>query len=531
MSCSKAVNIFLEAQTLNGEERVSETAPFSFGDREELTSRNPATGEELGHVPGWTAEEVRQAVVRARVAQSAWAGQSLEARLQTLGILQRVLVGEADAVAQVIVAEQGKHPVEAYGEVIGVLDLLRYYRANARAILRPRHVWPRFGLWRSHRLLPRPHGVVGVLSPWNFPFTLSLEPAIAALTAGNAVILKPSEHTPLVGQTISTLCRKARLPENLFQVAAGGPAIGQALIRSGIDKLVFIGESANGRQVAALAGEYLVPVTLELGGKDAAVVLEDADLDRAVQGILWGAMVNAGQACLSIERVYVVDTIVGPFLERLTAAARKLRVGPTSAAKHDVGPITTEEQLAVIRSQVREALEHGGRVLCGGQALPGPGRFFAPTVLTDVPEDLAVTRKQTFGPVVVVQAVADGEEAVRRVNASPYGLTASVWTRDVARGRALATRFNVGEAAVNDHGPSAGHAEIPWGGRKASGYGKTRGPEGLTEMVVWQHLSWPWLNIGPVIRFPYTRQAVRRLRRLIPLLFGGWRERLAALIR
>ncbi len=492
----------------------------------ELISRNPANGEELGRAPIYTPEQVRAAVQAARGAQTGWGQASLRQRLQELKRLSRVLVEQADAIARLIAVEQGKNQIEAYGEVMTVLELLHFYQRNAARILRPRSVSPRLGALRSHRIIPRPRGVVGVISPWNYPVTLSMEPLIAALVAGNAVVLKPSEYTSLIGLKIGELARRAELPDGLVQVVTGDASTGQALIAAGIDKLVFTGSVANGRKVAALAGEYLVPLTLELGGKDAAIVLADADLEQAAEGILWGALLNAGQACLAVERIYVEQAVAEAFIQKLTEKAARLRVGPSTDPNHDVCAITTEAQQNILKQQVMEARAKGAQVLLGGDPLPGPGRFFPPTILVNVNDEMSVMREETFGPILPVRVVRDAEEAIRLTNASPYGLTASLWTRDLRRGRQLLTRLEVGDAALNDHGTSSGHAEIGWGGCKASGYGKTRGEEGLREMVIWQHISWPRLG-GQLMGFPYSAKKVNLVRTLIKVLFGNWQERLS----
>lgn len=495
-----------------------------------LESYNPATGGKLGTVPVSTPEEVRQAVVTARLAQRAWGALTVRERLRALRPLRRTLVTQCETLVALSVAEQGKDQMIAYGEVLTVLRLLNYYFRCAPRVLRPRRVFPLLGLLRVNRIVPRPYGVVGVISPWNYPVSLTLEPTFAALIAGNAVVIKPSEQTPLLGLKLGTLFREAGLPADLVQVVTGDAAVGATLIASGIDRLVFVGSVPNGRKVAALAGQHLVPVTLELGGKDAAIVLADADLDRAAAGIAWAANLNAGQTCLAIERVYVVEAVAEPFLQRLVAEVQRLRVGPGTDPTTDIPPITTPAQLAVIQSQLADAVARGARILCGGRLADRPGRFFEPTVVTDVTDAMLLMREETFGPVIAVQRVHDAEEAVRRTNASPFGLTASVWTRNLELGRRLAARLEVGDAAVNDHGTPAGNPEIPWGGMKASGYGRTRGQEGLLEMVTLQHLSWPRFQTKrEPFWFPNSARTIATVRRAIPLLFGTWRERMAAL--
>jgi acyl-CoA reductase-like NAD-dependent aldehyde dehydrogenase len=496
-----------------------------------LESVNPTTGEKLGEAPICTLDDVRKAVTTAREAQATWGQLNVRQRIRALKRFQRVLVQERDTLVRLIVAEQGKDQVIAYGEVFSVLNLLRYYFRVAPKLLRPRRAFPLLGILRVNRIVFRPYGVVGIISPWNYPVSLSLEPAVTALFAGNGVVIKPSEHTPLTGLKLGELFRQTELPENLVQVVTGPGETGAALIASGIDKLVFVGSVATGRKVAALAGQHLVPLTLELGGKDAAIVLADADVDRTAEGIAWAANLNAGQTCLAIERVYVVDEIAEPFVQSLCEVVKGLRVGPGTDPDTDIPPITTEAQLDVIRSHIEDAQIKGAHVLCGGGPTQRGGRFFEPTVVVDVSEDMLLMQEETFGPVIAVQRVRDVEEAVRLTNASGYGLTASVWTQDKVLGRRVAARIEAGDVAVNDHGISAGHPEIPWGGLKESGYGKTRGREGLQEMVTLQHLSWPRVQMRrEVVWFPNSAKKLAQVKRGLLLLHGNWRERGAAAV-
>jgi succinate-semialdehyde dehydrogenase/glutarate-semialdehyde dehydrogenase len=284
--------------------------------------------------------------------------------------------------------------------------------------------------------------------------------------------------------------------------------------------------------VAALAGEHLVPATLELGGKDAAIVLPDADLDRAAAGIAWAGNLNAGQACLSVERVYVAAPVAEPFLERLVAEVERLRVGLGEREDVDVPAITTEAQLAVIEAQVEDAVRKGARILCGGERISAGSRFYRPTVIADVQGDMRVMTEETFGPVIAVQSVADAEEAIERTNAAGFGLTASLWTQDLRRGQALAGRLRVGDVALNEHAAPAGHAEIPWGGRGLSGYGKTRGAQGLLEMTTWKHVSWPRFRTRrEPYWFPYSGKMLRLVRSALVLLYGSWAERFRLVFR
>jgi succinate-semialdehyde dehydrogenase/glutarate-semialdehyde dehydrogenase len=497
-----------------------------------IESHDPATGELVGKAEVTSPSEVKASVVRARAAQASWGAMRVEDRVRAMVGVKRLLVERAEALADLEVREQGKHRFEAFGAVLNQIHLLGHLCAIAPRVLAQRRVFPLFGLTRVHRVVREPVGVVGVIAPWNFPFTLSMEPILAALIAGNAVVLKPSEHTSQVGLAIGALFRDA-LGASLVEVVIGAGPTGAALIEAGIDKLVFTGSVRNGRKVAALAGEHLVPLTLELGGKDAAIVLEDADLDRAAAGIAWGANLNAGQACLSIERVQVVEAVADRFLDQLAANVRSLRVGPGTDASVDVCAITTEPQLQLIRAHIADAVARGARIVCGGEAIErSGGRFFQPTVLADVTDDMRVVSEETFGPVIAVQRVKDAEEALARANASPYGLTASIWTRDLKRGRELASRIRAGDVSINEHAAPAGLAEIPWGGTKESGYGKTRGVEGLLEMCATKHVSWPRFRTKrEMYWFPYSEEKLAKLRLALALLYGTWRDRLRALFR
>lgn len=497
-----------------------------------ITSINPATGERLGSVAVTAPEQVAGVVAQARAAQHAWDALGLQGRIRAMRRLSETLVAATDEIALLIVNEQGKGQIEAYGEVFAVLDQMQYFSRIAKRTLRTRHPLPKTGLPRVHRVVYQPYGVVGVISPWNFPFSLSMTPISAALIAGNTVVLKPSEFTPLIGALIGELVTRAGLPHGVLQVVQGDGSTGAALVSGGVQKIVFTGSAATGRKVAALAGQHLIPVTMELGGKDAAIVLEDADLDRAASGITWGANLNSGQACLAIERVYVVDAVADAFIAKVAEEFRRLRVAPGTERSAEIFAITTEQQMSVIERQVQEAQAAGAQALTGGSRRPGPGQFFAPTVLVGVEETMAVMREETFGPVIGVQRVSDADEAVRRTNDSPFGLTASIWTRNMRRARELAAQLEVGDVAVNEHGAPAGHSEVPWGGVKESGFGRTRGPEGLLEMVTTRHISWPrWQSRREAFWFPSSGATVEALRLGIPVLYGSWAQRLRALLR
>jgi succinate-semialdehyde dehydrogenase/glutarate-semialdehyde dehydrogenase len=329
--------------------------------------------------------------------------------------------------------------------------------------------------------------VIGIISPWNYPFSIPATETLAALVAGNAVVLKPSELTPLIALELASLLHAAGVPEDVFQVVIGNGAAGAALLSSPIhkiDKLVFTGSVATGKRIAAAAAERLLPVVLELGGKDPMLVLDDADIDVASSGAVWGAFVNAGQACLSVERCYVHRSLYEPFAMACAQKAQQLRVGNGIDSRTDVGPMIHERQVRIVESHVEDAKVHGARVLAGGTRLPELGpNFYAPTVLVDVTQHMRIMREETFGPVLPILSFDNDDEAVRLANDSEYGLAASIWTRDRDRGERLARRIHAGTVMVNDVISCFGISEAPHGGVKSSGVGRTHGRFGLDEMV------------------------------------------------
>ena len=335
-----------------------------------------------------------------------------------------------------------------------------------------------------------PLGVIGIISPWNYPFSIPATETLAALVAGNAVVLKPSELTPLVALELASLLHRAGVPEDVFQVVVGAGPAGAALVHSPIDKLVFTGSVGTGKRIAAVAAERSLPVVLELGGKDPMLVLDDADIDVASSAAVWGAFVNAGQACLSVERCYVHRSLYESFARACAGKTTQLRVGNGMHPHTDVGPMIQERQVRIVESHVEDAKARGARVLAGGMRLPELGvNFYAPTVLADVTQDMRIMREETFGPVLPVMACADDDEAVRLANDSEYGLAASVWTRDRKRGELLARRIHAGTVMVNDVISCFGISEAPHGGVKASGVGRTHGRFGLEEMVRVKYLD------------------------------------------
>jgi len=441
----------------------------------------PSDGSLVGELAVTPANDVLPRVARARSVQEGWASLGHQDRVRRLRGLLNAVGSRASEIEETIVAETGKPRAEALIEVTTILDLIGFYLRKAPYFLEPKRVSAGWLVWKNASLAREPLGVVGVISPWNYPFILSMTPVITALFGGNAVVLKPSEFTPYCGLLAEDLAREGGLPDGLVQVIIGTGITGAALVRSGVDKIVFTGGTDTGRKVMANAAESLTPVVLELGGKDAAIVLEDANLERTAKGILWGAFQNAGQTCISVERVFVVEEIHDLFLRQLLDEARKLRAG--SAPGMDVGPMVVPDQLAKVEAQLQEALERGGRVLSGGHRTDPASNVFHPTVLTDVHGASEVLNEESFGPILPVVRVKDQEEAIRRTNESPYGLSASVWTGDRRRGLEVAGRLRVGGVTVNDALVHYGIPGLPFGGVRDSGFGRTRGLDGLAEVT------------------------------------------------
>ena len=442
-----------------------------------LAIRRPQDGSPVGTVPVDGAAQVGAAVVRARRAQEGWSMLDPRERVRLLAGVREIIARRSDAIADRIVAETGKPEVEALTEVATVVSLCRHYEKRAPRLLLPRRVGSGWMLWKRSTILQQPYGVVAVISPWNYPFILSAEPTLTALFAGNGVVLKPSEYTPFTGAILAEVLGESDLPAGLVQVVQGDGETGSHLVDAGVDRIHFTGSARAGRAVLTRAARHLVPVSLELGGKDPAVVLDDADLERSARGIAFGAFFNAGQTCLATERVYVVEAVYEPFVRELRRAVSELRAG--SAGRVDVGPLTTPEQLEVVESQLADAVELGARVLCGGDRVDPASNVFLPTILVDVTDEMLVMREETFGPLLPVISVADEEEAIRRAGELPMGLFASIWTGSPERGRAVGLRLPGGGFSVNDTLSHWANPALPMGGVGESGFGRVRGDEGL----------------------------------------------------
>lgn len=495
-----------------------QTLPIQADKKAEIVSYDPATGDEIGRAPLASPEEVRQAVTRARAAQPAWAKLSFRQRGRVILQARELMLAERDEIAHLVSRETGKPVAEALSmEIVPTLAAMHYFAHASERLLRPQKIdIGQYGLMgRSSSIVFKPLGVIGIISPWNFPLATPADEVVMALMAGNAVVLKPSELTPLIALKIGDIFSRAGLPTGLLEILTGDGSTGSALIDARVDKIMFTGSVATGKRVAEAAAKYLTPVVLELGGKDPMIVLEDADIENAARGAVWGAFANAGQACASVERCYVQESIAPKFIELVVRETESLKQGLGTEDGVDIGAMSNERQLQIVSDHVNDAKQRGARILTGGQRGANPeGFFYEPTVLANVDHGMTIMRDETFGPVLPVMTFKTEDEAIELANDSVYGLTASVWTKDIARGRRIAERIEAGTVMVNEVVYTHGIAQTPWGGVKDSGYGRTHGRMGLLELVHPQHIHINRLSFLPDLWwFRYSPAASR--------LFGG----------
>lgn len=494
---------------------------------------DPSTGEPFAEVTLLDADQAAEAVGSAQAAFVAWSRTPIAARARRLDTLRRLIVDEADSIAALIEREQGKPAAEAYAvEILPSLDILRHLSTHAEEMLRDEELEGRQLLLahKEARLVLEPIGVILAIVPWNYPWGLGLPVLAAALVAGNTVVLKPAPATTLVGLRLGELVARAGFPAGVASVLAVDDTVAAGLVEDPrLGKIVFTGSVATGRRVMAAAARNLTPVVLELGGKDPAIVCRDADLGRAAQGIAWAAFANCGQTCAAVERVYVERAVAEPFLARLLEAVRGIRVGHPASGPVEMGPMTLPRQRAVVEAHLADALAKGARLLCGGTPPSGHGSFFPPTVLSDVSHEMTVMREETFGPLLPVMVVDSLEQAIALANDTPYGLTASGWTRSEQMARRLQRELTAGVVSINDHASSFGEPTAPWGGVKWSGIGRTHGRLGLLEMVRAKYVSHDRGGGAELWWHPYDARFAALMRRAVPALHATGTRRLAAL--
>jgi acyl-CoA reductase-like NAD-dependent aldehyde dehydrogenase len=505
----------VQSATLNGS---NGTEP------ERIQVENPATGEIAGSVPRMRPQDVAPMVARARAAQPGWWEMGFEGRAKVLKRAQRWTLDNADRIVDTIVAETGKTRDDAQLAELGyAAGAFGFWAKNAEKHLRERKVRTSSPMLLGKKALVRyrPRGVVGVIGPWNYPLVNSFGDAIPALAAGNAVILKPSEVTPLTSLLMKECFAECGAPEGIYQVLTGLGDVGAELIDH-VDFLMFTGSTATGKKVAERAAKTLTPVGLELGGKDPMIVLADADVEKAANAATYYSMQNGGQTCVSVERVYVEEPIYDEFVGRVTEKVSKLRQGaPKGSGSVDVGAVTFDKQIEIVESHVEDARAKGANIAVGGARGAGPGRFYEPTVLLDVDHSMECMTKETFGPTLPIMKVRDAEEALRLANDSPYGLQASVWTRDTARGEQIASRIESGVANVNEHLISYVALELPMGGWKESGLGTRHGTDGIRKYARQQASVVSRFGMKrEIFMFPYSKRSAGLIRGFLKLVYG-----------
>jgi acyl-CoA reductase-like NAD-dependent aldehyde dehydrogenase len=507
----------VEDQTAQqAEDRV---APVGTGD---IPVENPATGEVIARVPDTSAEELAEMAKRGRAAQAGWEALGFDGRALVMRRAQKWLMDNKERVIQTIVSETGKTWEDAqFAELSYGAAAFGFWAKHAEGYLADERVRSSAVFVKGKKLMlrHRPLGLIGVIGPWNYPLTNSFGDSIPALMAGNSVILKPSEITPLTSMLMAEGLRESGLPEHVFQVATGRGGTGAALVDE-VDMIMFTGSTATGKKVMAKAAESLTPVSLELGGKDPMIVLRDADVERAANVAVYYSMQNSGQTCISIERVYVEQPVYDAFVAKVTEKALALRQGkPSGPGSVEVGAMTFPPQLDIVERHVNDALAKGARAVVGGKR--GDGMFFEPTVLLDVDHTMDCMREETFGPTLPIMKVADAEEAIRLANDSPYGLGASVFGKDLSRAESVARRIESGSVCINDALINYSALELPMGGAKASGLGSRHGAGGIRKYCSQQAILISRLHgKRDVHMFPYKAKTTERLLKVFGFLFG-----------
>jgi acyl-CoA reductase-like NAD-dependent aldehyde dehydrogenase len=511
------------------ESAVASRATEGSATGETIGVLDPATGETIATVSVDSPEQVAATVARVRANQADWEAMGIEGRYHWLGKLRDWILDNQDRVLDTMQRETGKVRADATNEPTYLADVINFYGTRAADFIGEESVRPHSPLLASKKLRVqyRPHPVVGIISPWNFPLILSLGDAIPALQAGAAVVIKPSEFTPLgIAEVVEAWKHELGAPD-VFDVVQGIGETGGALVDN-VDFVQFTGSDRTGRKVMARAAETLTPVSLELGGKDPMIVLADADLDRAANAAAWGGMFNSGQVCISVERIYVEEPAYDQFVSKLAAEVGKLRQGVDSARDpKDVGAMTSPNQIGIVEDQVDDALASGARALTGGKRVAGPGDYFEPTVLVDVDHSMKVMRDETFGPVVGVMKVRDEEEAVRLANDTRYGLSGSVFG-EKDRAERVARRVECGAVNVNDVLINYFASDVPMGGWKESGIGYRHGGPGIrkfcrTESLVITRFA----GKREPTWYPYTRSRRGLISRVARAVYArDWRRRL-----
>ena len=507
----------------------------------EIISYDPATGAEIGRVPIASADEVTEAVKKGREAFGSWRATTFAERSRLVMKAREVILAQVDEIAHLISQESGKPFGEAIAmEIAPVLDLMQYFARNTEKLLKPAKIG--IGLYallgRTSKVVYHPLGVVGIIPAWNYPFSIPLGEAVMALMAGNTVVIKPSELTSFVGLKIGEIFEKAGFPKDAVQIVTGDAATGGALVEAAPDKIMFTGSVATGKKIAAAAAKNLTSVVLELGGKDPMIVFADANLELASSAAVWGAFCNSGQSCSSVERLYVEESVAEELTRKIVEKTLALKQDSGDKETTSVGAMSSERQIKIVEDHVKDFRASGARIETGGRRRAdtpvristkheddlagGTGDadksvrsplFYEPTVISGATNDMRAMQEETFGPTLPIATFSTEEEAIRLANDSEFGLTASVWTRDRAKGKRVAAKIEAGSVCVNEVLYTHGIGQTPWGGFKNSGRGRTHGREGLMELVQPQHIHVNHLAILPDAWWlPYSPTAVETFR-------------------
>lgn len=516
-----------------------------------IISYNPATGAEIGRVDVASDKDVAAAVANGRTAFADWKRTSFAQRSRLVMAAREVILGEMDEIALLISRESGKPVAEALSmEIAPVLDLMQYFARKTEKMLRPRRI--DIGLYalmgRSSKIIYKPLGVVGIIPAWNYPFSIPLGEAVMALMAGNTVVIKPSELTPFIGLKIGEIFEKAGFPANAVQIIIGDGASGAALVEAAPDKIMFTGSVATGKKIAAAAAANLTSTVLELGGKDPMIVFEDANLELAAGAAVWGAFCNAGQSCSSVERLYVHESVADELTRKIIEKTKQIKLGNGDDESVSMGAMSSERQVRIVEDHVQQFVADGAEIEVGGRrkddetrrqgkeelsdvtgsvshppSLPVSGSlFFEPTVITGATNAMRAMQEETFGPTLPIATFKTEEEAIRLANDSEFGLTASVWTKDKAKGKRVAEQIEAGSVCINEVLYTHGIGQTPWGGFKNSGRGRTHGLEGLMELVQPQHIHTNRLSLLPDAWWmPYSATAVATFRKMTTTFASG----------
>jgi len=516
---------------------------------EELISYDPATGAEVGRIQIDSPGDVRAVLARSRQAFGMWKTTSFSERRRLVMKAREAILAEIDGIAKLISSESGKPFGEAIAmEIAPVLDLMQYFARNGEKMLRPAKIG--IGLYallgRTSKIVYHPLGVVAIIPAWNYPFSIPLGEAVMSVMAGNTVVIKPSELTPMTGLKIGEIFAKAGLPQDVVQIVTGAGETGAALVEAAPDKIMFTGSVATGKKISAAAARNLTSVVLELGGKDPMIVFEDANLELAAGAAVWGAFCNSGQSCSSVERLYVQESVADRLTKMIVEKTRELKQGPGDLEDVSIGAMSSERQMQIVEDHVEAFREAGAKIEIGGKRnaeIPlrsaGGDRernfrrplFYQPTVISGATNDMRAMREETFGPTLPIATFKTEEEAITLANDSEFGLTASVWTRDYSKGRRVAERIEAGSVCVNEVLYTHGIGQTPWGGFKNSGRGRTHGHAGLMELVQPQHMHVNRIAILPDAWWmPYSPVAVETFRGFAKYFASGSLRKTAILL-